>query len=59
VSWAFAFEVRYATHADDIERALGAALYLDPESERLRHTSPAQRQRAVERFSRANPFRRA
>jgi hypothetical protein len=59
VSWAFAFEVRHATHPDDIERALGAALYLDPESERLRHISPAQRQRAVERFSRANPFRRA
>jgi hypothetical protein len=59
VSWAFAFEVRHATHPDDIERALGAALYLDPESERLRHIPPAQRQRAVERFSRANPFRRA
>ena len=59
VSWAFAFEVRYATHADDIERALGAALYLDPESERLRHIPPQQRQRAADRFSRASPFRRA
>ncbi len=59
VSWAFAFEVRYATHADDVERALGAALYLDPESERLRHIAQPQRQRAAERFNRINPFRRA
>jgi hypothetical protein len=59
VSWAFAFEVRYATHADDVERALGAALYLDAESERLRHIAHPQRQRAAERFGRINPFRRA
>jgi hypothetical protein len=59
VSWAFAFEARHATHPDDVERALGAALYLDAESERLRHIAPAQRQRALDRFSRANPFRRA
>ena len=59
VSWAFAFEARHATHPDDIERALGAALYLDPESERLRQIPPSQRERAAERFSRTNPFRRA
>jgi hypothetical protein len=59
VSWAFAFEARYATHPDDVERALGVALYLDPESERLRAIAPAQRQRAAERFNRTNPFRRA
>lgn len=58
VSWAFAFEARHATHLDDRERALGVALFLDPESEHLREFPPQQRQRAAERFAHSNPFRR-
>ena len=57
VSWAFAFEARHASHSDDRERALGAALFLDPESEHLREFPQQQRQRAAERFAHSNPFR--
>jgi hypothetical protein len=57
-SWAFAFEARHATHPDDRERALGMALFLDPESEHLRDFAPAQRQRAADRFAKSATFRR-
>lgn len=59
VSWAFAFEARYATHPDDVERALGAALFLDAQSEHLRGVPDNQRQRAAQRFDRGNPYRRS
>jgi hypothetical protein len=58
VSWAYAFEARYATHPDDVERALGAALFLDAQSEHLQAVPQAARQRAAERFARHNAFRR-
>jgi hypothetical protein len=57
-AWAFAFEARYAAQADERDRALGMALYLDPESEHLRDFTPAQRQRAADRFAASRPFRR-
>jgi hypothetical protein len=57
-SWAFAFEARHAAHPDDRERALGMALFLDPESEHLRDFAPNQRQRAAERFATSGAFRR-
>jgi hypothetical protein len=59
VSWAFAFEARYAAQPEQIERALGAALLLDPQSEHLREFSSDQRKRATERFARNNLFGRA
>lgn len=57
-AWAFAFDAHYSSHADDRQRALGAALFLDPESEHLRDFAPDLRQRAAERFSVDNAFRR-
>jgi len=56
-SWAYTFEAKYATDPAERERALGIALYLDPQSEHLAGFSEAQRKRAAEWFARNNPFR--
>jgi hypothetical protein len=57
-AWAYAFDAHYSAHADDRERALGAALFLDAESEQLRDFTQDQRQRAAARFAVDTPFRR-
>ena len=45
-SWAYAFEAKYATDPRERERALGIALFLDPQSE---HLAGLQRARAQDR----------
>ena len=59
VSWAYAFEARYATQPDEVERALGIALFLDPQSEHVRDFTAEQRKRAASRFAKNNPFARS
>ena len=56
-SWAYAFEAKYATDARERERALGIALYLDPQSERLAGLSAKERRLAAEWFGKNNPFK--
>jgi len=58
VSWAYTFEARYAAQQDEVERALGVALLLDPRSELLHEFTPEQRKRAGNRFAKNNLFGR-
>src|SRR5262249_45050061 len=46
VSWAYSFEARYAP-SNESEAALGVALFLDPDSERLRDSGEDRRKRAL------------
>jgi tetratricopeptide (TPR) repeat protein len=56
--WAFAFEAKYTDDADRRLRALGYALYLDPQSWRISHFSDFEKQRAREWFKTQNPFKK-
>ncbi len=58
VSWAYSFDARYAPRSDEAEAALGVALFLDPDSERLQDFDDDQRKRAAARLRSGNPFRR-
>ena len=59
VSWAYAYETRYAVQQDQVERALGFALVLDPQSELLHDFTPELRKRAANRFAKNNLFGRS
>jgi tetratricopeptide (TPR) repeat protein len=59
VAWAYAMEAKYATSEDDRVRALGVALYLDPQSERVAALDPKLKERAKAWFSTNNPFARS
>jgi tetratricopeptide (TPR) repeat protein len=55
-SWAYAFEAKYTDSAADRIQALGIALYLDKDSERIAHFSEHERKGALERLKGKNPF---
>jgi len=56
VSWAFAFEAKYATDQEERLHALGTALFLDRRSERLTSFSASERNQAAAWFTQNNPF---
>ncbi len=56
-SWAYAFEAKYATDPRERERALGIALFLDPQSEHLAGFSARERRLAGEWFAKNDPFK--
>jgi hypothetical protein len=58
VSWAYTFDARYSPRSEEADAALAAALFLDPESERVRHAGADQRKRAEARYPSGNPFKR-
>jgi hypothetical protein len=49
-------EARLATAPAERQRALGIALYLDPQSERLRDVPEAEKQEARKYMKEHNPF---
>jgi hypothetical protein len=55
-SYSYAFEAKHSTDAQERGRALGMALYLDPQSEHLVAFTKPQREAAAEAFQRSNPF---
>ena len=59
VSWAYTFDARYAAQQDEVERALGFALLLDPRSQLLHEFTLEQRKRAANRFAKSNLFGRS
>jgi tetratricopeptide (TPR) repeat protein len=54
--WAFAFEAKYAAESKDRIRALGYALFLDPQSWRIAHFTQQEKQAAHDWFQGHNPF---
>lgn len=55
-SWSFAFEAKYLPDGQERVRALGTALYLDPQSEHLSGFTKPQREAAAGALQRTNPF---
>ncbi len=55
-AWAYAVEVKYAKDASARQRALGFALYLDRNSERIAGISKTEKDKARDWFKRNNPF---
>lgn len=55
-AWAYAMEAKLTENQDDRRKALGAALYLDKHSERLKAFSKQERLEAAKAFERSNPF---
>lgn len=56
-SWSYAMEAKLAKSAADRTRALGFALYLDSDSERIARFSAAEKTAAKSWFDKNNPFR--
>jgi hypothetical protein len=56
MSWAYAFEAKHGTEEQGRIRALGVALYLDPQSERIARVPEKLKSRAREEFAKSNPF---
>ena len=55
-AWAYAMEAKLTESQDDRRRALGAALYLDKNSEHLKDFSEEEKLEATKAFQRSNPF---
>jgi hypothetical protein len=55
-AWAYAMEVKHTRSEAARERALGFALYLDPQSERIAQIPAAAKQKASRWFDTHNPF---
>ncbi|MES2036576.1 MAG: hypothetical protein V4495_01955 [Pseudomonadota bacterium] len=58
-AWAYAMEAKLTSSPEDRLRALGIALYLDPQSERANAFPESLRQQAKKWFASNNPFARA
>ncbi len=54
--WAFAFEAKYTAVPQDRIRALGYALYLDPQSWRIADFTEQEKQAAHDWFQEQNPY---
>jgi len=55
-AWAYAVEAKLSKSGPKRERALGAAMYLDRNSERISKISKKEKEKALERFKATNPF---
>jgi len=56
MAWAYAFEAKHTKNEQDRIRALGVALYLDPNSERIARFLGSVKSEARQHFERNNPF---
>jgi hypothetical protein len=58
VPWPYTFLAKYAESDSEKFRALGIALFLDPNAERISHFTEAEKKRAQQGFSGDNVFNR-
>jgi hypothetical protein len=55
-SWAYAFEAKYTKSTTDRIRALAITLYLDKQSDRIKHFSNGEKKEALKWLKGNNPF---